>query len=82
MRRVKKVIRKFTVIFEKAKDGGYIINVPALPGCMSQGETFEEAEEMIKDAIECYCESLVKHGDPIPEEHEEIIETLSVPIRV
>lgn len=81
MRRIKKV-RKFTVIFEKAEEGGYIVNVPSLPGCMTQGETFEEAEEMIKEAIACYCESLAKHGEVIPEEHQEIFETVSVSLKV
>lgn len=81
MKRVKK-IRKITVVFEKAKEGGYVVSVPSLPGCMSQGETFEEAEKMIKDAIECYCKSMAKHKEPILEEHEEIIETISVPLRI
>ena len=81
MKRGKK-IRKIIVVFEKAKEGGYVVSVPSLPGCMSQGETFEEAEKMIKDAIECYCESLAKHKEPILEEHEEIIETISVPLRI
>ena len=39
---------------------------PALPGCVTQGETKEEALEMIKDAIAGYLESLKKHGDPLP----------------
>lgn len=64
----KKKVRKFTVVFEKAKEGGYVVSVPILPGCVSQGETFEEAERMIKDAIKCYCESLIKHDEPIPKE--------------
>lgn len=48
---MKKKILKFTVVFEKAEEGGYIVTVPALPGWMTQGETFEEAEAMVKDAI-------------------------------
>ena len=47
---VSKKILKYTVIFEPAKEGGYVVSVPALPGCVSQGETFEQASEMIKDA--------------------------------
>jgi len=79
----KKKIRKFTVIFEKASEGeGYIVSVPALPGCMTQGDTFEEAEEMVKDAIKCYCESLRKHNEIIPKEADEIIEIINVPIAV
>lgn len=63
---MQKKIRKFTVVFEKAEEGEYIATVPLLPGCVTQGETFEETEAMIKDAIKCYCTSLSKHGEPIP----------------
>lgn len=51
---MKKKILNYTAIFEPAEEGGYIVSVPALPGCSTQGETFEEATEMIKDAIEGY----------------------------
>ena len=78
----KEKIRKFTVVFEKAKEGGYVVSVPILPGCVSQGETFEEAERMIKDAIKCYCESLIKHDEPIPKESEEIFGLVDVPVRI
>ena len=73
-------VLKFTVIFEKAREGGYIARVPTLPGCMTQGETFEEVEHMAKDAIKAYCASLKKHGDPIPVEGSGIVESISVPI--
>ena len=49
---------------------------------MTQGGTFGEAETMIKDAIKSYCESLVKHKEPIPKETEEIVEVMNVPIPV
>jgi len=42
------------------------VTVPTLPGCMSLGETREEALSMIREAIEVYIESLVAHGDSIP----------------
>lgn len=73
-------VLKFTVIFEKVREGGYIARVPALPGCMTQGETFEEVESMAKDAIKAYCASLKKHGDPIPMEGSEIVESINVPL--
>ncbi len=47
-------ILEYTVIFEPSKEGGYVASVPALPGCATQGETFEEAIAMIKDAIKGY----------------------------
>ena len=53
-----KKIYNFTAIFEPAEEGGYVVYVPAIPGCMTQGETFEEAEMMAKDAIEGCLEVL------------------------
>jgi predicted RNase H-like HicB family nuclease len=46
----------FTAVFEKAAEGGYCVFVEELPGAISQGETFEEARENIKDAIELILE--------------------------
>jgi len=74
-----KKIFTYTVIFEKAKEGGYIASVPILPGCMTQGETFEEAKENIKDAIEGYVAVLKEDGDEIPvEDTEHIAATVAV----
>ena len=61
---------RFYVYLEPAEEGGYIVSAPALPGCVTQGETKEEALEMIKDAIRGYIASLRKHGDPLPLGHE------------
>ena len=47
-------VLKYTVIFETAKEGGYIAYVPLLPGCITQGETYEEAKINVKDAIKMY----------------------------
>ena len=52
--------------FEVAEEGGYVVSVPELPGCMTQGDTFEEAMAMVEDAMEAWLESAAKHGDPIP----------------
>ncbi len=57
---------KFLVYLEEAEEGGYIVSCPQLPGCVTQGETVEEALAMIKDAIRGYIASLQKHGEPIP----------------
>lgn len=45
-----------TVVLEAQKEGGYTVYVPSLPGCISQGETKEEALKNIKEAIELYLE--------------------------
>jgi predicted RNase H-like HicB family nuclease len=48
---------KLTAVLEQQEEGGYTVHVPALPGCISQGETKAEALENIKEAIELYLES-------------------------
>ena len=57
---------KFRVIIEQDEDGVFVAQCPSLPGCISQGKTRAEAQANIKEAIEGYLESLVKHGEPIP----------------
>jgi predicted RNase H-like HicB family nuclease len=47
---------KIKVVLEKSNDGGYTVYVPALPGCISEGDTIEEALANIKEAIELYLE--------------------------
>ncbi len=59
---------QFTVIIERQPEGGYLVTVPALPGCYTEGRTLEEARQMAADAIRAYCASLLKHGEPIPVE--------------
>lgn len=70
-----KKILKYTVIFEPAEEGGYVVSVPALPGCISQGETFEEASAMIKDAIKGYLQILKEEKQEIPQEHSDVVIT-------
>ncbi len=53
--------------FEVAEEGGYLVSVPELPGCLSEGDTFEKAWEMIQDALEGWLHVAKEHGDPIPE---------------
>ena len=66
---------KFRVIIEQDEDGVFVVNCPALPGCISQGATREEAQANIKEAITGYLKSLKKHGEPIPPPiTEEIVE--------
>ena len=47
---------KLKVVIEPQEEGGYTVYVPSLPGCISQGETIEEALKNIKEAIELYLE--------------------------
>ena len=57
---------KYTVFFEPAEEGGYIVRVPAMPEICTEGETLEEARTMAEDAIRCVIESNTKLGEPIP----------------
>lgn len=68
----------YTVYFQPAEEGGYVASVPALPGCMSQGETFEETRGNIADAIKGYLRVLSEDGDEIPEEREYVTVQVSV----
>jgi len=47
---------ELTVVLEPQEEGGFTVYVPSLPGCISQGETKEEAIENIKEAIELFLE--------------------------
>ena len=66
---------RYRVLIEQDEDGIFVVEVPALPGCISQGKTRKEAIENIQDAIRGYLESLKKHDEPIPPSiDEEIVE--------
>jgi predicted RNase H-like HicB family nuclease len=73
-------LHQFTVIIERQPEGEYLVTVPALPGCYTEGRTLEEAREMTADAIRAYCASLLQHGEPLPTEPvvEQYIGRLSV----
>jgi predicted RNase H-like HicB family nuclease len=57
---------KFRVLLQEDEDGVMVAEVPALPGCISQGATRDEALKNIREAIAGYLDSLKAHGDPIP----------------
>jgi predicted RNase H-like HicB family nuclease len=57
---------KYRVLIEQDEDGVYVAEVPSLPGCISQGETREQAVGNIREAIALYLESLAAHDEPVP----------------
>lgn len=59
---------KYTVIIEQGRESGYVVYVPALKGCVSQGETKEDALKNIREAMEAYVEALLEDGLPVPTE--------------
>ncbi|MBI3976739.1 MAG: type II toxin-antitoxin system HicB family antitoxin [Chloroflexi bacterium] len=64
-------MRRYTIILHPDhEEGGYTVTVPALPGCVTEGDSIEEAIAMARDAIAGYISSLEKHGEPVPEEQE------------
>ncbi len=56
----------FDVIIHEAEEGGYWAECPSLKGCMTQGETLEEVEKNIKEAIELCLEEIVSRKETIP----------------
>lgn len=65
--------REYDVVFEPQHEGGYTVYVPDLPGCVSEGQTLEEATEMIRDAMTGYLESLKARGyEPPRVEHRKL----------
>jgi predicted RNase H-like HicB family nuclease len=56
----------YTVLFEPAEEGGYVVTCPALPGLVTEGDSLKEARAMARDAIRAYLESLRKDNLPIP----------------
>jgi len=76
---------RYTVFFEPAEEGGYVVTCPSLPGLVTEGNTLEEARAMAAEAIRGYLEALAKDGvspppeDPRPRGHI-IKETVAVAV--
>ena len=73
---------RYTVLFEPAEEGGYVVTCPALPGLVTEGDTLEEAREMAEDAIRAYLESLSKDGQPLPSDIELALDPVKEVIEV
>ena len=72
----------FEIIIEKEEDDeGYLAYSPTLPGCFSNGKTIEEARTHVRDAVQQHVESLLAHGQPIPQNEKLVhVEELTVGI--
>jgi len=73
-----KKMASYAAIFTPAKEGGYVVNVPALPGCFSEGNTFEEAKKNIAEAIKLYRE--VMEGSVSLHQDEFVVSPVHVPV--
>lgn len=67
----------FTVVIERDEDG-YYAECPALQGCFTQGDTYEETLDNIKDAIRLHIEDRLACGEPIPDYDEVSVTTVEV----
>ncbi len=72
----------YTAVFQPAEEGGYVVTFPALRGCITQGDTLEDARAMAADALTGYLEGLRKLDRPIPTEEQTLGEPLAEPVRV
>jgi predicted RNase H-like HicB family nuclease len=59
---------EYTVVVHQAEEGGFWVEVPALPGCYSQGESVEDALENVMEAISLYLETLKEEGREAPQD--------------
>lgn len=77
-RSLAKRVATFTANFIPAEEGGYTVEVPALPGCVTEGDTFEAAEANVRDAIQSYVASLIAHGEPVPTDQATVVTQITV----
>ncbi|MBE0433900.1 type II toxin-antitoxin system HicB family antitoxin [candidate division WOR-3 bacterium] len=75
---MKKHKTEYTIVMHPAEEGGYWVEVPALPGCFSQGETVEEALANIKEAVESHLIVLRKEGKRIPRDQTLVLSHVEV----
>ncbi|HLD57572.1 MAG TPA: type II toxin-antitoxin system HicB family antitoxin [archaeon] len=71
---------EFKVVLEKDEDGWYTVTVPALPGCISQGKTEQEAKKNIQEAIRLHISMLAEDGIPI--RHDKNIKETTVAVAI
>jgi antitoxin HicB len=69
----------YTIVLETEKDGGFVVSVPALPGCFTQGESRSDALRNAKEAITAYIEELRARGEEIPREVKTETEYIELP---
>ena len=63
-------MRTYSIVLDPDRESGYTVTVPALPGCVTQGETVDDCLVNAREAIELYLETLTSAGKPVPEEHQ------------
>lgn len=66
----------FSIRFEPASEGGFVVSIPEMPGCVTQGETFQEGLALVRDALEGLLAVAPEEGDPIPEQFRGLVKEL------
>lgn len=73
-RKITRKIYQYTAVFEPdRKSGGFTVTIPALPGCISEGDTFEEALKSIKEAAVLYIEVMRGKSFNVPKEEKGVV---------
>jgi predicted RNase H-like HicB family nuclease len=75
-------VLNYRILLREENEGGYTVIVPSLPGCITFGDTIDEAIAMAEEAIALYLESLHEHGEAIPTEKRTLEYNLSVQANV
>ncbi len=60
------------ILIHDSESGGYTVTVPSLPGCLSEGDTVDEALANIRDAIDLFIEDMIADGEEVPEDVEPV----------
>ena len=66
-KKVTEKVMKYNAVFEPCEEGGFVVTVPKLQGLVTEGDSYEEALENVKDAIQGYLQVLVEEGEEIPD---------------
>ncbi len=77
-----KEYRYTIVLHPEPEEGGYSVTVPALPGCLAQGDNIEEAIAMTREAIAAHIAGLIEDGEPVPEEDDAPLQITTVRVEV
>lgn len=72
----------YTVIIHKDEESGYWVEVPALPGCFSQGETIEEVLQNVQEAIALHLEVLAEEGQEAPRDEKWLITRIPIATQI
>ncbi len=59
---------RFPIVIHHDEGSSYGVTVPDLPGCISVGDTLDEACDMAREAIEGHVETMIMHGEPVPKQ--------------